>query len=144
MRWNLAVIGPEAAFPRYIPGRGRRHRPGPQGGDIPPRRRPPRDTRPAHPDHPLPAPAGLSGARSAVRVGFLTRAGGWVVLPGIPCITHPVYPPGMTHPARTPVLTTRYTPGTHRPYTRFDTLVGEPRGSRTHPGLGSQAGLYCI
>ena len=51
-------------------------------------------------DHPLPAPAGPSGARSAVIC--LRFAAGWE-----PGITRPLYPPGYTHPGTTPV----YPPG---------------------------------
>ena len=60
----------------------------------------------------------------------------------------PVYPPCIptryAHPARTTLQTTRYTPGAHRSYSRFWTTVGEPRGMRTQPVLGSQDWLYTV
>ena len=79
------------------------------------------------------------GFRGPLRCqGGLPRAhGGWVVLPRY---TNPPIPTPVPYPARTPRQTTRYTPGTHRSYTRFSTAVGEPRGSRTQPVYGPRTG----
>ena len=107
--------------------------------------------RPAHrnprtpPPHPLRPLQGLRGPLRWVATGVLLAAASWVA----GWVLHPVYPPGTptrshTHP--------RYTLAPHHPkvsnlgaYSTFGTLVGEPRGSRTHrynPPQTSQGGLY--
>ena len=85
--------------------------------------------------HPLQPPAGASGARSAGNC----PCGCWTWHVGTPRITHPVYPPGYTHPGtrlgpHTDDLsscmhhtTVRGTTGACT-YGRFWSTVGEPRG----------------
>ena len=84
---------------------------------------------------PFPAVTGAHQVLSASRVG-----------------RDPVLPPGTptpyTHPGTIPVpvhLPTHVRhAGTDCSYTRFRDTVGEPRGARTHPVSGSQAGLTSI
>ena len=116
---------------------------GPQGGPTGPAgwgmsRPAHRNPRTLLPTHPGPARArslrSLVGGCSSQQSGLA----GWV--PGIPSPTHPLYP----SPAPT-----RYPPTVsagHAQYGRtsknstFWDIVGEPRGSRTQPYIGSQAG----
>ena len=64
--------------------------------------------------------------------------------------THPVYPPGTTHPARTTRARCTTCHQQCSAYSRFSTLVGEPRGLRTHPYSGPRTGYiqllryYCF
>ena len=131
MRLNLALIGPEAAFPRERS----RQRSGPRSAAewvVWSSER----TRCTHP--PTPAPAGLTGPASLV--GLLLAAGGWVYR-----YYPPWYPPTHTPPWYPPVHSP---PSTARcgalgacTYDRFGNTVGEPRGLRTHPYSGPQTGL---
>ena len=116
-------------------------RPGPEGVVLRP---PPSPCAPGPRYHPLRPPAGAYGARFAVSG---TSPGSWVVPRYSPSCTHPVYPPWYTHPARTWGLHgSHVTAGTVAgvlgacTYGRFETPVGEPRGMRTQPVLGSPAG----
>ena len=107
---------------------------------VRPRRRTPSTPGPA--GHPLQPLAGASGARFAVCFWvLLEQRAGWVPRYYPPWYTHPVpYPV----PVHLPGTTRRPLAGhgTHRGYGQFDTLVGEPRGIRTHPYYGSQTGLW--
>ena len=129
MRSNLAYIGPEAGFARGASLTAERapERSG-VGGQVQRASELPSTThsRPCRP----------SGARFAV-LGTSPRAACWVYR-----YYPPLYPPS---PHTPPVLPTcrHYRPRPARcTNSCFGTLVGEPRGSRTHPGLGSLAGLY--
>ena len=114
---NLALIGQEAAFPRYIPREGLpgQDRPGPQGGGYTDPAAVP--SAPAAPNPPTPAPAGLPGPAPLVRdcspgIGGLA-AGAWVV------------PTRYTHPAipTRPALPSR-PPGTHQVHTARTRVSG--------------------
>ena len=92
-------------------------------------------TRP--PDHPLRTPAGSYGARFAVWDPPCEQRAGWVLPRALPTrYTHPVIPHPGTPRTRTPPCTTRLPAGTPV----FRTRVGEPRGTRTQPVIGSLAG----
>ena len=94
----------------------------------------------AHPTHSRPL-QGLTGPASLG--GLLEQLGGWV--PVYP----PYYPPGI--PTRTPVQARTPLPGRVRVRTgtppdtartcSFRTLVGEPRGMRTHLNMGPGSSL---
>ena len=135
------LIGQEAAFRGSQVQGGPKDRPGPQGGTWEPNTAG-HASSPYSP--PLQVPAGPSGPAS-LGVGTSSR-GGWVVLPGIAHpYTHPVYPPCIPRPVPT-VDSTADVDGSPRActYDRFGHLVGEPRGSRTHPVSGSQAGYIQV
>ena len=118
------------------PGRGQRHRPGPEGGFQEPSP-PPSPVRPSSPVPPTPGPAGLPGpAFGCTGTSLLEQRAGWV----LPLPNPPVYPSPYLYPTRTPLPVHVRHAGTDCSYTHFWTLVGEPRGSRTHPVYRSQAG----
>ena len=109
---------------------------------VPGNRRRARYVRPPLTTHSSPC-RGFRGPPSAVRGGLLEQRAGWVV-PGIapPC-THPVYPPCLhlgSHSLRCPGAWHGARVAGACTYGRFWTRVGEPRGSRTHSGYGSQTG----
>ena len=137
MRSNLAPIGRRRHCEGPVQGGPSRGPTGPAGWY---RTRPAAGTRTRPHDHPLQA---LQALRGPLRCHGTSLRGCWVV-PGIALpVPHPVYPP-------------RYTPPSHRTgstadkdhwettrtctYGRFGTLVGEPRGLRTHPVFRSLAG----
>ena len=145
MRWNLALC--PGSMAQYQGGACRAPT-GPGGwvlgtaGALTVRRGRPQIPTHSSPHWGLPGPASL--VSETLRVSDLPRY--WT--PVLPTrYTLPVYPPGYppsTHPAR----------HAHRPampvhpractYGHFWTLVGEPRGSRTHPGFRSQDTKYTV
>ena len=144
MRSNLALIGPEAA----LLGRGPRPSgAGPEGlqglewwglgaranGSMGAAARPP-----------TPAPVGLPGPAPLSGLRFTVMDPGYRYVPVLPTrYTHPAYPPWYrTQPSRTVAASCTTLSGHPRTctYDRFWTPEGEPRGVRTQPVLGSQAG----
>ena len=78
---------------------------------------------------PTPGPAGLPGPASLYEASAFKLAG-WATGIALPVPTQSPYPAWYTLPY-TRLLHVRHA-GTDCSYTRFDTVVGEPRGSRTH------------
>ena len=131
------LIGQEAAYPgEGGPGTGR----GLQGPDRARRVVPGTAGRTLHPDHPLQPFAGLPGPASLSGLRFpVFRPWCWTpVLPTryTPSRYPPVLHPGPVHHRRALAVIVMHS----HPNTPFWTPVGEPRGSRTHPGYGSQTG----
>ena len=120
------------------PGQGGDHRypTGPAGWS---RSRPRRIRSPGSRNPPTPPPAGATGPAPLVPGPSPSSRLGVPVLPlpYPPRYTHPVYPPGpvpASHGSHVTAGTVRGTRGTCT-YGRFETVVGEPRGMRTHTGL---------
>ena len=133
MTLNLAPIGPEAAFARGGPR---------EATGVADRARRVGSGRPGalHPDPPTPAPAGLPGPASLVWAPLVSGTSScWD-----PPITHPVYPshypPGIPTLLHTTVSAGHAQYGGHCGNSCFGPGVGEPRGSRTHPGFRSPTG----
>ena len=94
-----------------------------------------------------PTPAPLLGASGARFAGICSAYGSPSLAAGHG-ITHPVYPPWYTHPARTTLVPTRHAPSTLQltgcTDTRFWDTVGEPRGMRTHRVSRVPGRLYTV
>ena len=137
MSWNLAPLvpgrhseGPGTGRAQNGTDRARRVVP----GAVPPPVRPSSQYPPLRPLQGL--RARFAGTGTSPRAAWLGTGIAPYYPPGIPTpYTHPWYPPGPHHPR--PAVPTA---GPDVPYSSSRVVVGEPRGGRTQPCLGSQAG----